>query len=51
MLVKIDQPKDDPLGGIVAAPVFGKLAPRILSYLNAAPDNLPTGKPLVRANP
>jgi cell division protein FtsI/penicillin-binding protein 2 len=51
MLVKIDQPKDDPLGGIVAAPVFGKLAPKILSYLNAMPDNLPAGKPLVRANP
>ncbi len=37
MLVKIDQPKDDPLGGIVAAPVFGKLAPQILSYLNVPP--------------
>jgi cell division protein FtsI/penicillin-binding protein 2 len=37
MLVKIDQPKDDPLGGIVAAPVFGKLAPSILTYLNIPP--------------
>ena len=37
MLVKIDQPKDDPLGGIVAAPVFGKLAPQILNYLNVPP--------------
>jgi hypothetical protein len=37
MLVKIDQPQDDPLGGIVAAPVFGKLAPKILSYLNVQP--------------
>ena len=37
MLVKIDEPKDDPLGGIVAAPVFGKLAPQILSYLNVRP--------------
>lgn len=37
MLVKIDQPKDDPLGGVVAAPVFGKLAPQILSYLNVPP--------------
>ena len=50
MLVKIDQPKDDPLGGIVAAPVFGKLAPRILSYLNVPPDNGPSG-PLVRTAP
>ena len=37
MLVKIDQPQDDPLGGVVAAPVFGKLAPQILNYLNIAP--------------
>jgi cell division protein FtsI/penicillin-binding protein 2 len=40
MLVKIDQPKDDPLGGIVAAPVFGKLAPQILSYLNVPPNDV-----------
>jgi cell division protein FtsI/penicillin-binding protein 2 len=46
MLVKIDQPKDDPLGGIVAAPVFGKLAPKILAYLNVKPnDALATSKP------
>jgi len=38
MLVKIDQPQDDPLGGIVAAPVFGRLAPKILSYLNVRPN-------------
>ncbi len=37
MLVKIDQPQDDPLGGVVAAPVFGKLAPQILAYLNIPP--------------
>lgn len=41
MLVKIDQPQDDPLGGIVAAPVFGKLAPQILSYLNVPPGGSP----------
>jgi cell division protein FtsI/penicillin-binding protein 2 len=39
MLVKIDQPQDDPLGGIVAAPVFGRLAPSILAYLNVRPYN------------
>ncbi len=38
MLIKIDQPKDDPLGGRVAAPVFGKLAPQILAYLGVKPD-------------
>jgi cell division protein FtsI/penicillin-binding protein 2 len=37
MLIKIDTPQDDPLGGIVAAPVFGRLAPAILAYLNAQP--------------
>jgi len=37
MLVKIDQPQDDPLGGVVAAPVFGRLAPQILAYLNIPP--------------
>jgi cell division protein FtsI/penicillin-binding protein 2 len=40
MLVKIDRPQDDPLGGRVAAPVFGALAPKILSYLNVKPDAL-----------
>ena len=39
MLVKIDEPKDDPLGGIVAAPVFADLAPQILSYLNVRPND------------
>jgi cell division protein FtsI/penicillin-binding protein 2 len=47
MLVKIDQPKDDPLGGVVAAPVFGKLAPSILAYLNVQP----AAGPLALANP
>jgi stage V sporulation protein D (sporulation-specific penicillin-binding protein) len=40
MLVKIDQPQDDPLGGRVAAPIFGALAPTILAYLNVQPDAL-----------
>ena len=39
VLVKIDQPQDDPLGGIVAAPVFAKLAPKILAYLNVRPND------------
>jgi cell division protein FtsI/penicillin-binding protein 2 len=34
MLVKIDEPRDDTLGGVVAAPVFGDLAPQILAYLS-----------------
>ena len=40
MLVKIDRPQDDPLGGRVAAPIFGALAPEILAYLNAKRDVL-----------
>jgi cell division protein FtsI/penicillin-binding protein 2 len=38
MLVKIDEPKDNALGGVVAAPVFSKLAPEILAYLGVRPD-------------
>ncbi|MEX2247161.1 MAG: penicillin-binding protein 2 [Dehalococcoidia bacterium] len=37
MLVKLDF-KEDRLGGQVAAPVFGRLAPRILAYLGVRPD-------------
>jgi cell division protein FtsI/penicillin-binding protein 2 len=40
MLVKIDEPKDDPLGGRVAAPIFGTLAPQILTYMGLYPDPL-----------
>jgi cell division protein FtsI/penicillin-binding protein 2 len=40
MLVKIDRPQDDPLGGRVAAPIFGALAPEILAYLNVQRDAL-----------
>ncbi len=38
MLVKIDEPQIERLGGIVAAPVFAELAPQILSYLGVRPD-------------
>jgi cell division protein FtsI/penicillin-binding protein 2 len=48
MLIKIDRPQDDPLGGIVAAPVFGKLAPSILSYLNVRPSQ---SGPIARTAP
>ena len=47
MLVKIDEPKDDPLGGRVAAPVFGSLAPQVLAYLNVRPS----GPQLAQAAP
>ncbi len=38
MLVKIDEPKDARLGSVVAAPIFGELAPQILAYLGVPPD-------------
>jgi cell division protein FtsI/penicillin-binding protein 2 len=38
VLVKIDRPQNERLGGMVAAPVFAELAPRILSYLGIRPE-------------
>ena len=38
VLVKIDAPQDSQLGGVVAAPIFSDLAPRILSYLGVQPN-------------
>ncbi|MGB2696064.1 MAG: penicillin-binding protein 2 [Dehalococcoidia bacterium] len=38
MLVKIDEPKDARLGSVVAAPIFGEIAPKILAYLGVPPD-------------
>jgi len=38
MLVKIDEPKDSPLGGVVAAPIFSDLTPQVLTYLGARQD-------------
>ncbi len=40
MLVKIDAPQTSPLGTVVAAPVFGELAPQILAYLGVRPDDV-----------
>lgn len=40
MLIKIDSPQDSPLGGVVAAPIFSDLAPQILTYLGARPDDV-----------
>lgn len=38
MLITIESPKDSSLGGVVAAPVFSKLAPSMLTYLGVRPD-------------
>jgi cell division protein FtsI/penicillin-binding protein 2 len=35
MLITIDWPKTDSLGGAVAAPIFRDLAPKIIAYLGA----------------
>jgi cell division protein FtsI/penicillin-binding protein 2 len=40
MLVRIDEPQDSSLGGVVAAPVFRDLAPQILSYLGVEPQGI-----------
>lgn len=37
MLVRIDSPRDS-LGGVIAAPVFRDMAPKILSYLGVQPN-------------
>ena len=39
MLVKIDEPQDDRLGSVVAAPIFSELALPILAYLGVPPDD------------
>jgi cell division protein FtsI/penicillin-binding protein 2 len=38
ILVKVDEPKDVPWGSAVAAPVFGRLAKRIMEYLRVPPE-------------
>jgi cell division protein FtsI/penicillin-binding protein 2 len=42
MLVRIDSAGDS-LGGVIAAPVFAELAPKILSYLGVQPDSANSG--------
>ncbi len=38
ILVVIDEPKDDVYAGVVAAPVFKKIAEQTLNYLNVPPE-------------
>jgi cell division protein FtsI/penicillin-binding protein 2 len=38
VLIKIDEPQGEQLGGTVAAPVFAEMAPKILAYLGVPPD-------------
>ena len=40
MLVKIDEPQDDRLGSVVAAPIFRELALPLLAYLGVPPDDV-----------
>jgi cell division protein FtsI/penicillin-binding protein 2 len=44
VLVKIDKPQTETLGGMVAAPVFAEMAPKILAYLGVGPE----GQQMVR---
>lgn len=50
IVVVVDEPSEGGYyGGLVAAPVFGKVAARALRLLNVAPDNLPPPAPLQTA--
>lgn len=50
IVVVVDEPSEGGYyGGLVAAPVFGKVAARALRLLNVAPDNLPPPVPLQTA--
>ena len=39
MLVIVDEPKESYYGGVVAAPLFKKIAQQTLNYLNVAPES------------
>ena len=41
VMIKIDKPQNETLGGMVAAPVFAAMAPQILTYLGIRPDAPP----------
>ncbi len=50
VVVVVDEPSEGGYyGGLVAAPVFGKVMARALRLLNVAPDNLPPPAPLQTA--
>lgn len=50
VVVVVDEPSEGGYyGGLVAAPVFGKVTARALRLLNVAPDNLPPPVPLQTA--
>lgn len=50
IVVMVDEPsKGSYYGGLVAAPVFGKVAARALRLMNIAPDNLPASADLKTA--
>jgi len=50
VVVVVDEPSEGGYyGGLVAAPVFGKVTARALRLLNVAPDNLPPPAPLQTA--
>lgn len=50
IVVMVDEPSEGSYyGGLVAAPVFGKVAARALRLMNIAPDNLPASADLKTA--
>lgn len=51
ILVMIDEPETSPYGGVVAAPVFSRIASQSLSYLHVVPTVKATATPLPEAQP
>jgi cell division protein FtsI (penicillin-binding protein 3) len=51
ILVLIDEPETSPYGGVVAAPVFSRIASQSLSYLHVLPTEKETAAPLPEVQP
>ncbi len=50
ILVVVDEPATSPFGGVVAAPVFARIAEAALPYLGVFPDSLVAGAPILETS-
>lgn len=48
IFIKIDEPKDDPWGSVVASPIYRSMAEQMLVYLRVAPSGALTAAPGVK---
>ncbi|MDP2935420.1 MAG: penicillin-binding transpeptidase domain-containing protein, partial [Dehalococcoidia bacterium] len=48
ILIKIDEPKDDPWGSVVASPIYRSMAEQMLVYLRVPPSGALTAAPGVK---